>query len=468
VKKISCLVNKTLAHATIPSFHFHDYNELIMSQVAAKLQPYLNYIMLVQLLLIAFAAFIGLLIIFKRFRSRSVPVDLGNDAEAIAMEITHEIGRLDKLRQRLSSKAKSYISPSTKADSRLASDLFSEPTVSSDAQTIEGEAASLSAQGQVDVKSVEQQIEARYLDSIEQLKNKIEDLNKSNEVLKAQASSGGGIQNDAVEIQGQATIHEAIEVRNKLEKENEEIQEKLVHLEKVISEYQLFEEDFALVKRYKAENERLKKQLTDVHQVTEDDINNLFSAVEGSEATGVTQKESVEVANSDDFLTSEFSSNQAIPATSIPQATEGLVAQEGAVNPGTTVSAIAEGAIVKEAEPAATEAETKTETESIQSAASEVSGPGLISEDDISNLLAGVVNSDQSEKSQEPPVQVAPSSSTPDKVAPISQKVEEEKVRQEPVFGSGPSADDFEALAEAAGDDDALLAEFQKVLGGKS
>ena len=408
------------------------------TQLAAKLQPYFNYIVVGQLVLIAIVAAWAFLIIIKRVRSRSIPGDLMMDADMIAGEISQEISRLHNLRKRLSSKFHEQIG--------------GDPGIQAAAHAGGPEVTSAMGDGTMmlsgDAKDLEQQIEARYLDTVTDLKNQIQKAEQEKaELVQKMEMLGGDARNDAPKIENDGALKDATESKAKLEAEKAEAKEKILHLERVISEYRLFEEDFALVKRYKVENERLKKQLTESHQVTEDDISKLFGAIETTDATpSVGTDPNV---SPDNFFASEFSAN----ASANPAAEETIAATE---HPADVARAAAPAEIATAAE------------------SSEI-------EDELAKLLAtGGSSAAETPAAAEPAVTIAAvvaepavtaPAPTPAAPAPVATKeFEVDRIKDEPTLNSSKvnPEEDLEAMAEAAGSDDKLLEEFQKILGEKS
>ncbi len=218
-----------------------------------KIEPHLIYLLYAEIallsLLVAGAAFILLRRILKK---PGLEGDPKYDYEQIAGEIEHEIGRLEDLRKRLHPNA-----PAMRLEPRL-----------------NDGAAPAPSGAPVDTSA----IEAKYSVEIDSLKKELQ--NAQGDLAKAK---------EAASANPQVSPEEVAKATEAIQKEKNEIQEKVGHLEKVLSEYQIFEEDFALVKKYKSENEQLRKQLESIAagqspaplpataEVTEADIASMFN-----------------------------------------------------------------------------------------------------------------------------------------------------------------------------------------------
>jgi len=245
----------------------------MLSQLVGKLMPHLSVIIYAEIMLLCLAILVGCFFILKKVISRpNFEGDPAYDYERIANEIEQEIARLENLRLRLGGKK-------GKVDLE---NLGSDPAMN---------AAKTMSTAELDAL-----VEERYKSQFDELKS---ELQKS---AKEMTSPGDG---EIKRLQTENELH-LTEIK-RLQEEIKRLQEagssvaiasdesglkeKVTHLEKIISEYQVFEEDFALVKKYKAEAEQLKIQLEsnassvpaapvtqqNVQAVTEADIATMFN-----------------------------------------------------------------------------------------------------------------------------------------------------------------------------------------------
>ena len=352
------------------------------TQLAAKLQPYLYYIIVAQLVLLCLAILVGGFLVLRRFFTKQAfEGDSAVDHERIAKEINQEILRLEELRNR--------IFPSS-ATSRAVSLGDPAPAVA----VVDGavDSATLAKFEEQNKASA-----AKLKDLETQLARAREDAAKA--IAEAAVGSSTASAPAAAAGPSEAEIQARIDAANQsISAEKIELSTKVSQLEKVLAEYRIFEEDFALVKRYKTENEKLKKQLSETHQVTEQDISSLFESIgeDGAPAPAAAPKQNAPI-NTDgdsffkDALAETLSSGASDTAGSAPS---------GNIAPATT---------------------TRVQT------------------DPSSATVATGGNSDL------------------------------EKIKSEPTLAAAtPAPADMESLAESSVNDDALLEEFQKILGDKS
>jgi hypothetical protein len=374
----------------------------MLEGLAQKLSPHVMQIFLVQLMIMLAAVAVGCLIVLKRWAKKSNEPDLseGNVDTAIAFEISQEIGRLENLKSRLLGGAK-----------------LQEPAVPAQGASVATAATPAPGQpaGQVDLEKIRAEVQVAFEKQTAESMQKVADLEtelkktKDSAEALAQQLAQTALSSAAAAVTAEAGGADATAGPRiaALEGEKQELIQKLAHIEKVVAEYRIFEEDFALVKKYKLENEKLKKQLAETHKVTEEDIAGLFQSFE--EDTG-----SAETQETNSFFDPESfkSANFAAPA----QEAQTEVAQAPTPAP----------AVTPDPEPAA---------------------------QPIDNL-------DLSKLSEKP--------ANDAEILAGAKGFEVERVREEPVIVKNKaSAEDLAELAESAANDDQLLQEFEKILGDK-
>lgn len=351
-----------------------------MDALQHKLLPFFPYILYGLILLV------GVLIVLMSFvllrgvikKANFDSGDAKYDHEQIASEIETEIGRLEDLRQRLNPNAVAL-----KAEPRL-----------HDSQTATASAAAGGAapsEAQINAL-VEERVKTQLQELQTQLATTQGELKKAQE---AAASAGPGATGGNAE--------ELTAAKAEIEKEKLALQEKVGHLEKVLAEYQIFEEDFALVKKYKAENEQLRKQLE--------------AASNGQPIAASAVAPSAEVTEAD--IANMFNE---LSQTSTPDAPAGVAATP-APDSATTIAADAPTAAPAVTEVAATPAEPSA-APTPAPAAEAAAAPAV--------------------------VEAAPVATNEAAAAPAT---------------PADKAAETEALAESAATDDRLIAEFEKLLG---
>jgi hypothetical protein len=316
------------------------------------------------------------------------------DHEKIAHEIQDEIMRLRELRNR--------IYPAAQATDESNDLLLSAPR----------ESAAPDPAVTIDNAALEAKIAADYETRIQKLNARITELEgelkaKNEATTPAPASSG-----------------QLEQLQKEFHKDREVLKEQVVHLEKVLAEYKIFEEDFALARRYKAENDQLRKQLSETHNITEDDIASLFkSADPGSEnESQLFQADDLaELTNESESTTSNESANP---------------------SPDDLMAALTSSSETPAPEQAPSSAETLAE-----SAAEPAPESAL-------------------ESTSEPSVESkTPETPEPSLEAKAENKDFEVEKTQEPELARAIKEGDLEDVAESAVNDDQLIAEFQKILG---
>lgn len=342
-----------------------------MTSLAAKLMPYFSYFLYAQLLLLCLAVLVGCVLVIKRLLGRpTFAGDPSYDYEKIAREMDTEIERLEELRNRILPGERHSHGPGVG--------------------------------GGLSVAAVEQ----KYQDQMEAMRiefeRKIEQLSLSGVGAGAANASAGSGDSPSPE-QVQAQVNEAVQAKtqeleqqklreleslkkelDQLKKSEQQTTERAKHLESVVADYQIFEEDLAFIKKYKSENEAMARRL--------------------AEATGGSVSSSAPAPAPTDVVNSESAAPLA-PATAAAMVTEQEIA-----NIFNELEQKTPDAVAKEV-PIAAE-------------------PVVVSA----------------------PEPVLPSSEPSLTAASVKTMTQEEK----------------EALAESALDNDSLMAEFEKLLGGEN
>jgi len=242
-----------------------------MQNLASQLMPYFNYILYAQFVLLCCAVLFGCIVILRRILGRSqLEGDPYFDSVKVAEELETEMKRLDDLRRRLQ--------PGAAAFDRT------------------------EASGGPDVapSAADRELVQRVFELEQEVQKKTRELEK----LAAGAPAGGVTPEQLVEARQKAieeyiAKHPAPVAPAGGGPEVAEMTTKVAHLEKVVSEYQIFEEDLALVKRFKVENEELKRKIEmmtttsasataptvapSVQAVTEADIASMFKELSRDE-----------------------------------------------------------------------------------------------------------------------------------------------------------------------------------------
>jgi hypothetical protein len=251
------------------------------SQLAIKVSPYFTTLITIQLVLTCVAILFGVVLIVRRFLGHTNGPHAGLESEQIAAEITEEMQRLAQLRAK--------ILPGAFAQSAHENEDHSEGAHHEPAPA-----------GSADRAATEKRVQS-YETRIKELESKL-----ASGTATPAATAGSA---------GDGKLELALATSNK---EKDDLSQKLAHVEKVLSEYKIFEEDFALVKKYKAENDRLKSQMAaggaPSTAVSPDDINNLFNSLSGPK---VEAKAPPEVVDPSKFFDNDFSAQaQPTPAPS--------------------------------------------------------------------------------------------------------------------------------------------------------
>ena len=206
------------------------------SKLALKFQPYLAHFAAIQLILMSMLVLVGCLLLLRRFLWSRNNEDYLDKAK-LAAEISEEIQRLEAIRFRLVGGAPPP--PRAPMPETLAPN---EPTLPP-----------------TGTASLNPEAEAQYKALVGDLKKKIQSLEADLSESAAKLASGPAPSAPASPSED-ANVAKA----------------RIKDLEELLAEYRLFEDDFALVKKFKTENEILKKQSGGSNEVTEGDISKLF------------------------------------------------------------------------------------------------------------------------------------------------------------------------------------------------
>jgi hypothetical protein len=240
------------------------------TDLAARLTPYISYIFFGQLVVTGLAILVACLLVLRRMAKRDPLASVEPDKERIAKEIHQEILRLRALRDSLM--------PGREDEADIAP--VPRPVSEGPAVTTEATAPVAGPASPVELEAAEKRGELR---GEEKMKALVADL----EAKLAAAASASASPAPAEGGASSEELEKAKKAASEAEAQTEALKEKVGALEKVLAEYQIFEEDFALVKKYKEENDRLRQQLEagggagPGPKVTEDDIASLFSDFDG-------------------------------------------------------------------------------------------------------------------------------------------------------------------------------------------
>jgi len=369
-----------------------------MSQLVQKLSPYFSSLVVVQMVLICVTLLIGIYMILKRFLGKDATAASNMDGEQIAYEITEEMMRLAQLR--------SKIFPSA---GKVPADFHTQNMHAAVPVSALANASSPAVDG-AQLAAFQAQMQA-YEIKIKQLESEA----SANQQALAQAQSaatqsGGSV--DPSKIQA-----EVDRIVNPLNKEKEDLSHKLAHLEKVVSEYRIFEEDFALVKKYKSENEKLKAQLANV-------------SVGGGENINAPVQQGAGVSTSDIDKLFESASSAPVTETKV-DSSNFLSADMFSSNDAPSSPAPVSFAAAAPSPPSAFD------------------GGGAMDQSAIDALMGGLAAS--------PPPTVAPQHAREVPTAELP-----------PPQSTAATEEELEALAESSVNDDSLIQEFEKILGNKT
>jgi hypothetical protein len=448
------------------------------STLTSKLLPYLSYFIYGQVILVGLVLIAGFLILIRRAMNKTpFEGDPAYAREKIAFELTSEINRLRGLRNR--------IHPGFEAEA-------------------EGGGAVVTAP--VDTAALEAEIAKRFEDKFAAQQARIEELEK----LLAEARAAGPA--DGASAAAGAGDGLSDEARAALERDKAALNDKVGVLEKTLLEYQIFEQDIALVKKYKAENEELRKQLSATPQVTEEDIASLFSAMTpASEREGGAPAPDMEMKMDDIVSPAAVRLTPAVaPVDATSAASQSLELSMPAIQGSPTAAPTPVPAAVPDLEkpvfatnapvaaPEPTSNNVELTADELLASLSQGSG-GDVNEIAMPSITGsapsaptsssgGIEGLDQTGYGPDAPEDPAASSEADRLLAELAQSLNgggadapveapkgfvEDTVRQEPAIGAmsgnNLTAEDIEAFAESKEltSDDKLMAEFQKILGSK-
>ena len=372
---------------------------------------------------------LGCFLIIRKISQRqpSFEGDLEFDHERIARELDREIKDLENLRNRIfpaSHFSKSSLIVQVPVSASVAvlddADILKSVEAQLSSQAVKADLPDLSEIAQGTGASPESMaaFQAKVNELTEALNRSKAELKTLRETTASGAASGA----DPAGGPSRAELDKLTkELELKVSQQKEEIQKHIgsvKHLEKIIGEYQLFEEDFALVKKYRKENEILRTELIK-RGLSEPDIIKLLEAADAltPRTTKPVQVASVEEA---------------------PAAAPVEVAPTPA--PVSTPAPVAQSATAPSPAPA-------SETVSATPAAAEAEAPVV-----------------QSAPSPTPPAEAVSAPSTP-AAAPAETPVKSSDAQ------SAESVEkiqaEAEAMAESVFSEDELMAEFEKLLNEK-
>jgi uncharacterized protein (UPF0262 family) len=277
---------------------------------------------------------LGCFLIIRKISQRqpSFEGDLEFDHERIARELDREIKDLENLRNRIFpashfSKSSLIVQVPVSASGAVLddADILKSVEAQLSSQAVKADLPDLSEIAQGTGASPESM--AAFQAKVNEL---TEALNRSKAELKTlreATASGAASSASGADPAGGPSRAELDKLTKELElkvsQQKEEIQKHIgsvKHLEKIIGEYQLFEEDFALVKKYRKENEILRTELIK-RGLSEPDIIKLLEAADAltPRTTKPVQVASVEEAPA--------ATPVEVAATSAPVSTPAPVAQ---------------------------------------------------------------------------------------------------------------------------------------------
>jgi hypothetical protein len=422
----------------------------MFASLAQKLLPHISYLIAGQVVLLGLALMLGGYIFLRYyFKKRPFDGDPAIESKEIALQIQAEITRLTELRNRVAPGLAGSFSSSGPS-------VVTATTPSTSIQS-EGESTS------TDPNSIQkiQDLEAAHKLQIEEFNKKIASLEAELSTPKTARISGtpAGDSNN-VTIAGVDPGNKDVQkLKLEFEKEKSTLTSQVTHLETVISEYKIFEEDFALVKKYKSENDDLKNQITaltsQVKALQTSEANP--SATPATSAQGFSTPTPAQEAApkspkmTDEDISSLFATLE--NGKSTQQAEE--VAPQSAPPP-----AAAPAATLANTAPPASVSEIEAFFKDQDATAPQGSG------DAADALLAELAAAQSASASPAPDAVSTQASATPltQEAAPAP-GFDSEKVTKEPKIANPAEAkSDLETLAESAASDDQLMQEFQKLL----
>ena len=372
---------------------------------AAKLAPYICQIAFALVLLFGATILIGSMILIRRSLSKKTPGQSSpEDFDRIATELDGEIRRLSDLRNRLDPKF------SDSLNSRHAPELgdLNLNENSGPSPTVHGSGPS--SETATLIASLNESRERIKLLELELAANKTQTANVA-------PGSGPAIDLSAVEDQHKAEVNA---IKDRHTAQAKELNTKIANLETALSDYKIFEEDLSQVKRYKRENDKLAAMLKEAG------IEWIPDPALAAAAAGKPPPEVRPLLTDAQMLNEIMESAESVEKSSVPPATEST-GEPASAEPMVTMAA-------------------KTD----------------VSKTEIDTLFDDLMNSSSIGQSA--------SDSNPEPATPIAaEPTSQTAAATGPSTESPPTVDSdrAEALAESAANDDDLMAEFEKLLGGK-
>lgn len=366
--------------------------------IAEKLSPYLYVIWTGLLILVASTVLLGIFLVLKHaFAKNSFEGNSEYDKLKIAREINEDIMKLTDLRNRLDPSF--LVAAQSLAGTQDLAARIQQPIPV--AETTAGPL------GDEEKKALEAALEAKYKDEISKLKEELEKMKAQPSAALEGASAEGS----------SAKVQEALDKqKSQLGEETEKLKAQVGHLEKVLSEYRIFEDDFAFVKKLKAENADLREQLEKL----------LAGGAGAAGVVAAVESSIVESSVAAPVTTSAENVAPEVPVTaSVPPT--GVTAEQPISAPEATFS---EAGVVSE-----------------------------VTEDDIANLFQELKGPEGEESTKTTP-QSSPAPGTQVVMDPASK----ESVSVSPAEENKMVADEETAEALAETDSDELMAQFEKLL----
>ncbi len=419
------------------------------STAAAKFHPYLVYLLGFEVALLGLALAFGAFLLLKHFLKKR-PFD-GSPAvenKEIARQVQEEILRLVELRNRI--------------DPSLAN--------LESGKIAQGQAVTSGANSTPDVKTLEEKFQ-KEIKGFQEKITVLETELKSAQEAAAKAAANPTEGTAAPVASGGVSAEEIQKIKDESAQAKVELEQQVVHLETVVSEYRIFEEDFALVKKFKGENDQLREEIAQLKARTEamPATAAVATAPTPIPAPAAPPAEAANPELSEQDITSLFqsfdlpsegaatSTAAQAPAASAPEDFDPLAALAAQTDP----DPLAELAAATPSPPAEAAPSTPADANEIEAffkAQDEAAGS---SGNEADALLAEL----HAAAASSPAPVAAPINETPAPARP-AEGYEMESVRQEPDVSLTELAknESLEDLAESAAGDDKLMEEFQKVL----
>jgi hypothetical protein len=377
--------------------------------------PELSYAVYALYSLLTLTVLLGCILLVRKILARkaSFEGDMEFDHERIARELDQEIRDLENLRNR--------IFPTghfTKAALQVQTANESKPAVT---------AAPAPVAAGTDPRVAELQ---------EKVKTLTEALRQTEEKL-ASAPAAAPAASSGISSEEKAALEKSRkDVEVKLSQQTEELQKikaNAEQLERIVSEYQLFEEDFALVKKYRKENEVLRAELAK-KGMSEEEIRKLLEANDALSPAAAGNRAPIAAVHTASEKTPEPSMDEVLAATTV----------EGEASPAASVD-VAPPAPTQEEVAAALSADPQKDADAVFEAAQ---SQGQSEE-------KKVIPADAAEAVEKTVIAATPAAApaTP-AAAPATP-------------APAQSEAEMEAMAESAVSEDELMAEFEKLLNEK-